>query len=165
MCNDFDSLRAGCSGHRRVVRTLKSWFSAPPSPDPRAMTGEIPFERSSDPLQPVATVLSPLARLGPRIRRAADSARRAGPEGATMLRRSIAVYADDASSSQVPKDRFLATVHRELMEVLTSRVSMRRIGLLLDAAAQGTLEGYGLHERIAAAHGFAAIADGILRDT
>lgn len=90
-----------------------------------------------------------LTTLRPRIRRAADSARRSGPEGATLLRRSMAVYAESACGSRVPEEWFLTAIQRELMDVLKSRVSMRRLAILMDAAAQGALDGYEQHERLA----------------
>lgn len=110
-----------------------------PCPDERPMKHELSSE---------ALTINSLAALRPRMRRAADSARRGGPEGATLLRRSMAVYAESARDSQVPEDRFLATIQGELVDVLGSRMSMRRLALLMDAAAQGALDGYERHERL-----------------
>ena len=90
----------------------------------------------------------PLADLRPRIRRAADSARRAGPDAARFLRRSITVYADDAWGNHVPEDSFIRVVHQEMLDVLQSRMSMSRLTQLMDAAAEGIVDGYSRHEKV-----------------
>jgi len=99
---------------------------------------------------PTENVADPsLTSLRTRIRRAADSARRSGPEGATLLRRSMAVYAENACGSLVSEAQFLSALQGEMMIALTSRVSMRRLAVLMDAAAEGALDGYEQHERLA----------------
>ncbi len=85
-----------------------------------------------------------------RMRRAASAARRAGPLGATLLRRSMAVYAGEASSHHVPEATILEAARDTVVEVLTSRVALKQMALLVDAAVAGTLEGYDRYERLAA---------------
>ncbi len=85
-----------------------------------------------------------------RMRRATSAARRAGPLGATLLRRSMAVYAGEASSHHVPEATILEAARDTVVEVLTSRVALKQMALLVDAAVAGTLEGYDRYERLAA---------------
>ncbi len=61
----------------------------------------------------------------------------------------MAVYAENACGSLVPEALFLTALQGEMMGVLTSRVSMRRLAVLMDAAAEGALDGYEQHERLA----------------
>ena len=84
-----------------------------------------------------------------RMRRAASAARRAGPLGATLLRRSMAVYAGEASSRHVPEQSVLDAARSTVVEVLTSRVALKQMALLVDAAVEGTMEGYDRYERLA----------------
>lgn len=90
-----------------------------------------------------------LEGLRTRMRRAAGAARRAGPLGPTLLRRSMAVYAGEASSRHVPEDRVLEAAKSAVVEVLSSRVAVKQMALLVDAAVEGTIEGYDRYERLA----------------
>ena len=92
-----------------------------------------------------------LEGLRTRMRRAAGAARRAGPLGPTLLRRSMAVYAGEASSHHVPEDRVLEAARSAVVEVLSSRVAVKQMALLVDAAVEGTIEGYNRFERLAGA--------------
>ena len=94
-----------------------------------------------------------------RMRRATSAARRAGPLGPTLLRRSMAVYAGEASSHHVPEQRVLETARSVVVEVLTSRVAVKQMALLVDAAVAGTMEGYDRYERLVGAADRAAFAD------
>ena len=84
-----------------------------------------------------------------RMRRAVSAARRAGPLGATLLRRSMAVYAGEASSHHVSEESVLEAARNTVVEVLTSRVALKQMALLVDAAVEGTMEGYDRYERLA----------------
>ena len=83
-----------------------------------------------------------------RMQRAASAARRAGPLGAKLLRRSMAVYAGEASSHHVPEDRVLEAARDTVVGELASRVGLRQMALLVDAALEGTMEGYDRYERL-----------------
>jgi hypothetical protein len=100
-----------------------------------------------------------LAGLRTRMRRAAGAARRAGPLGATLLRRSMAVYAGEASSHHVPEQRVLEAARDVVLEVLTSRVAVKQMAILIDAAVEGTIEGYDRYERLVGAADRAAFSD------
>ena len=89
-----------------------------------------------------------LEGLRTRMRRAASAASRAGPLGPTLLRRSMAVYAGEASSHQVPEERVLEAAKSAVVEVIRSRVAVKKMSLLVDAAIEGTMEGYGRYERL-----------------
>jgi len=100
-----------------------------------------------------------LEGLRTRMRRAAGAARRAGPLGATLLRRSMAVYAGEASSHHVPEARVLEAAKSTVVEALRSRVAVKQMALLVDAAIAGTIEGYDRYERLVSDTSYPRIAD------
>jgi hypothetical protein len=89
-----------------------------------------------------------LDALRTRMRRATGAARRAGPLGATLLRRSMAVYAGEASSHHVSEQSVLEAARTVVVEMLTSRVAVKQMAILVDAAVAGTMEGYDRYERL-----------------
>jgi hypothetical protein len=98
-----------------------------------------------------------------RMRRAASSALRAGPVGIAMLRRSMAVYAGEASSQHVPRQRVLETAMNTVVEALASRVAVKQMAVLVDAAVTGTIEGYDRYERLVDSGNGAPFSDAPLR--
>ena len=100
-----------------------------------------------------------LEGLRTRMRRAAGAARRAGPLGPTLLRRSMAVYAGEASSHHVSEERVLEAAKSAVVEVLRSRVAAKQMALLVDAAIEGTMEGYDRYERLVGTADYPLIAD------
>ena len=112
---------------------------------------EIDRDRADQPFRFEDGPADTLEGLRTRMRRAAGAARRAGPLGPTLLRRSMAVYAGEASSHHVPEDRVLEAARSVVVEVLSSRVAVKQMALLVDAAVEGTLEGYDRFERLVGA--------------
>jgi hypothetical protein len=89
-----------------------------------------------------------LRDLKARMHRAVESARRDGPTGERLFRRSMAVYAGEASREHVPEEWFLGVIHHEILATLSSRVSTKRLGHLIDVAAQGAMDGYDLQHHL-----------------
>ena len=129
-------------------------------PLPGAITMDIERHRVDDAFSPGGEgPADTLEGLRTRMRRAAGAARRAGPLGATLLRRSMAVYAGEASSHHVSEQRVLEAARDCVVEVLTSRVAVKQMAILVDAAVEGTMEGYDRYERLVGAADRAAFGD------
>jgi len=89
-----------------------------------------------------------LEGLRARMQRAANAARRAGPLGIKLLRRSMAVYAGEASSHHVSEQEVLEAARETVVTELASRVGVKQMAMLVDAAIEGTMEGYDRYERL-----------------
>jgi hypothetical protein len=97
---------------------------------------------------PPANCRVPLLSGETRMRHAIALAKRDGPGAGRFLRRSIGVYASDACRRQVPEERFVDIVRNEVMAILASRVCLRELATLMDAAVEGVMDGYDSQHRV-----------------